>query len=130
MFVAKLKRLRKVDKINRLPDKYKISKNKIQTFDHHLCHAATAYYGWGKTDEDILVVTLDGGGDYGIAGSVNIGRNGELIRKDTISIEDTVASLYSKTTFMLGMVSLEHEYKLMGRLLTQIINVHLNWLKN
>jgi carbamoyltransferase len=42
----------------------------VNFYDHHYCHATTAYYtsGW----EEALVVTLDGGGD-GLSGSVYVG---------------------------------------------------------
>src|SRR5262249_43552573 len=27
----------------------------VHGLDHHMCHAASAYFGWGKMDEDVLV---------------------------------------------------------------------------
>lgn len=89
------------------------SREKIIHVDHHQCHAAGAYYGQGLMDEPILCMTCDGGGD-GICASVNIGENGVLRRIDTIPVEDSIAKLYALITYMMGLVPLEHEYKLMG----------------
>jgi carbamoyltransferase len=46
-------------------------------FDHHLCHAAAAYFGWGNMDDKILVLTCDGAGDCACA-TVSIGEHGTL----------------------------------------------------
>jgi carbamoyltransferase len=81
--------------------------------DHHLCHAASAYYGWGKLDGKVLVLTCDGAGDT-ICASVNVGENGQLTRIAQTDESHSIGALYSKITFLLGMVPLEHEYKLMG----------------
>jgi carbamoyltransferase len=81
--------------------------------DHHLCHAATAYFGWGNLDDDILVLTCDGAGD-GLSATVNIGRNGKIRRIVSVDESDSIGALYGKVTFLSGMVPLEHEYKLMG----------------
>jgi predicted NodU family carbamoyl transferase len=35
----------------------------LRCYEHHACHAATAYYGYGHLDEPVLVVTCDGNGD-------------------------------------------------------------------
>jgi carbamoyltransferase len=83
--------------------------------DHHLCHAGSAYYGspWWNTDEKILVLTLDGGGDR-LCATVNIGQSGEIERIAETSDSDSLGNIYSRTTFMLGFTPWEHEYKLMG----------------
>jgi carbamoyltransferase len=86
---------------------------KVRRFEHHACHAAGAYYGQGELKEDVLVMTCDGGGD-GICCSVNIGRGGRLERLATIPVEDSIAKLYALITCMMGLVPLEHEYKVMG----------------
>lgn len=87
--------------------------NKVKFVEHHMAHAAAAYYGWGKYDEPILVLTADGAGDE-LCASVNIGRDGKLERIASIGRSESLGSLYSSITFYLGMVPLEHEYKLMG----------------
>ena len=82
-------------------------------FDHHLCHAAAAYYGWGRMNEDILVLTCDGGGDC-VCATVNIGRKGSLSTIARTDESHSVGVFFAKITYLLGMVPLEHEYKVMG----------------
>jgi carbamoyltransferase len=81
--------------------------------DHHQCHAASAYFGWGRSNENILILTCDGAGD-GICASVNIGHKGEIKRLASVDQSHSIGRLYANVTYMLGMVPLEHEYKLMG----------------
>lgn len=82
-------------------------------FDHHLCHAAAAYFGWGRMADDILVLTCDGAGDCACA-TVNIGKNGTLRTIARIEESHSIGAFFGKITFLLGMVPLEHEYKVMG----------------
>lgn len=100
-------RLRDAQKIN-IPEK------KVVFIDHHLAHATAAYFGspWWKK-EDVLVITNDGAGD-GICATVSIGRNGKLERIFSIHEDESVAWYYGMITFVMGMVPLEHEYKVMG----------------
>ena len=82
--------------------------------DHHLTHAATAYYGLRQSpSEKYLVLTCDGDGD-GLCASVRVmgGGQNELVAKTTW--DSSLGALYSWTTFGMGFVPLEHEYKLMG----------------
>ena len=81
--------------------------------DHHLCHAAAAYYGCARYEEDILVLTNDGEGD-GLCATVSLGRQGRLERLASVPGTESIANLYAVTTYLLGMTPLEHEYKLMG----------------
>lgn len=86
---------------------------KLQVVDHHLAHAAAAYYGLGVYDQDVLILTNDGEGD-GLCATVNIGREGRIKRVGSVPRSESIGNLYAVVTFMLGMVPLEHEYKLMG----------------
>lgn len=90
-----------------------IPERRIDRLDHHLCHAAGAYYGLGEFNDPILCLTCDGGGD-GICASAWIGQGGRLDRVDSIPVDDSVAKLYALITFMLGLTPLDHEYKVMG----------------
>lgn len=82
-------------------------------FDHHLCHAAAAYFGWGRMEEDILVLTCDGAGDL-VCASVNIGNGGKLRTLAKTEESHSIGAFFGKITFLLGMCPLEHEYKVMG----------------
>jgi carbamoyltransferase len=92
-----------------------IPKEKALFIDHHLAHASAAYYGsfYDKQNEKVLVLTADGGGD-GLCSSVYVGENGFLRKIAETKEGNSIANVYSRTTFYLGMTPLEHEYKLMG----------------
>lgn len=85
----------------------------IDFVEHHEAHAASAYFGNGVYDEDILVFTNDGAGDR-ICATVNIGKNGKIKRLSETHENHSIGILYAMFTFLTGMVPLEHEYKLMG----------------
>ena len=85
----------------------------LRNYEHHLCHAATTYFGGGIGGEPTLVITCDGAGD-GLCATVSIGRNGELERLYSVHLSHSFGVLYAVVTYMMGMVPLEHEYKIMG----------------
>jgi carbamoyltransferase len=89
------------------------SADRVRFVDHHHAHAAAAYYGYGRYDEDVLVLTNDGAGD-GLCATVNVGRDGRLERIAEVPEAESIGNVYAVVTFLLGMVPLEHEYKLMG----------------
>ena len=80
--------------------------------EHHTAHAAAAYYGWGSKDT-VLVLTCDGFGD-GLCATVSIGEQGKLRRIASVAQDNSVGRLYAFITFLMGMMPLEHEYKIMG----------------
>jgi carbamoyltransferase len=90
-----------------------IPEDKIEIIEHHRAHAASAYYGLGVYDRDILILTNDGEGD-GLCATASIGREGKLRRIGAVARSESIGNLYAVVTFLLGMVPLEHEYKLMG----------------
>jgi carbamoyltransferase len=82
--------------------------------EHHTAHAAAAYHGSPWKQEPVLVMTCDGQGD-GSSASVRIGREGRLEEPlATVPTADSLGIVYATVTTLLGMVPLEHEYKLMG----------------
>lgn len=92
---------------------YGLDINKLIHVEHHLCHAASAYYGLAtNTEESYLIFTLDGGGDN-LRSTVSIGNKGNIERKSAGN-EYSVGNIYSAITHHLGFRSHEHEYKLMG----------------
>ncbi|MCG9910011.1 MAG: hypothetical protein MH137_01810 [Flavobacteriales bacterium] len=92
-----------------------IDLSKVNVFEHHQTHAATAYYmsGFYQKNEDTLVITLDGSGD-GLSGTVSVVKNGKWERLKEISSIDSLGIVYGRATQYLGMKPWEHEYKLMG----------------
>lgn len=85
----------------------------IRTFEHHECHAATAYYGQGERDAPVLLITVDGSGDE-LCSTVSLGRGNRIERLFSTDWSHSFGTMYGVVTYMMGMVPNEHEYKLMG----------------
>ena len=84
---------------------------RIYSIDHHLGHAASAYYFSGFNDS--LVVTWDGKGEEKSI-TVNIGRNGKLKKIRSWGILSSLGLVYSQITELLGFAPNDGEYKVMG----------------
>ncbi len=91
-----------------------LPRERLGAMDHHLCHAASAYYGspWAG-DGKVLVLTLDGAGD-GLCATVSVGEAGRLRTLARTDSGHSLGDLYARVTREMGMKPLEHEYKLMG----------------
>jgi carbamoyltransferase len=83
----------------------------VKFYDHHFCHATSAYYH--SNFERALVVTLDGGGD-GRSGSVYVGENGCLTPLTSIDSYDSLGNFYSYVTALCGFKAEKHEGKVTG----------------
>jgi carbamoyltransferase len=85
---------------------------KVAPVDHHTAHASAAYYGSGWPGK-VLILTCDGSGDR-LSATVSIGENGRMERIASIADNDSIGRLYAMVTYYMGMMPLEHEYKVMG----------------
>ena len=85
--------------------------DRVKHVNHHLAHAATAYFcsGW----EECLVLVVDGMGEAQSA-SVYHARQGKLEKLCEISAKDSIGILYSVVTLHLGFDFNADEYKIMG----------------
>jgi len=83
----------------------------VVSYEHHLCHAASAAYLSGKGDG--LVVTLDGAGD-GLCATANLFESGHLRRLSGASDLISPGRFYSEITGFLGYKRLRHEGKITG----------------
>jgi len=79
--------------------------------EHHVAHAASAYYASGF--KEALVITLDGAGD-GLSGSVSIGESGELRRIAMFDASASLGLLYGAATLACDLRYSEDEGKLMS----------------
>ncbi len=79
--------------------------------EHHVAHAAAAYYASGF--KEALVITLDGAGD-GLCGSVSVGDNGELKRINSFKAGNSIGIFYGAATMACDMRYSEDEGKLMS----------------
>lgn len=82
--------------------------SKIISFDHHLCHAASAFYASGL--DRALTLTLDERGDNR-AGLVATCNSGELTEIGSISLPHSPAWLFSQITRLLGFSPHQDEHK-------------------
>lgn len=94
---------------NRL-SKLGINKNPVFV-EHHLAHAASAYYASGF--REALVVTLDGAGD-GLSGTVSIADGGRLTRLNEFRASASLGLLYGAATLACDLRYSEDEGKLMS----------------
>lgn len=90
---------------------FKSPEKKTFFFDHHHCHAATAYYP--STEQRALIITQDGRGDR-LSGSVWEARSNSMECLIEQKSEDSVAQLYALVTSFLGFTPLRHEGKITG----------------
>ena len=80
-------------------------------WDHHLAHAASAFYCSGF--ERSLVVVADGSAEKACT-SIYLGEGGRLSRIDSIDLPHSLGFLYSFVTGHLGFEPFGDEYKVMG----------------
>ena len=91
-----------------------VSASIVRPVDHHLCHAAAAYYASPFAGKEALVLTNDNAGD-GLCASVNHATcEGVRRLSASRSAHGSLGSFYSLVTVFLGMRQLEHEHKVMG----------------
>lgn len=77
-------------------------------FDHHLCHAISAFYASGFDRALILTSDEEGGGQSGV---IAVGEAGATRVLQSIPCHDSLAWLYSQVTELLGFLPHEHEHK-------------------
>jgi carbamoyltransferase len=84
---------------------------KLKRVEHHLSHAANAYYTSGF--DQALIVTLDGYGS-GLAGSISTGRDGKIERIHGLEYPHSLGTFYETVTSALGFTPSRHEGKIVG----------------
>jgi carbamoyltransferase len=85
--------------------------NKIFFSEHHLSHAASAFYP--SPFDEAVVLCLDAVGEWNTT-SVFYGKNNSLKKIKEINFPDSIGLLYSAFTYFLGFKVNSGEYKLMG----------------
>lgn len=97
--------------INEELDRQGFSNSIIEFFDHHTCHAASAFFS--SPFEEALVLTQDGKGD-GSSGTVFKGDNNGLTELARQSHENSIGQIYAEVTRYLGFRPNRHEGKVTG----------------
>ena len=92
-------------------DKNFIDENKLFFSEHHLSHAASAFYP--SPFNEAIVLTSDGVGEWATT-TVAIGNGKDLEIKKEIHFPHSLGLLYSAFTYYTGFKVNSGEYKLMG----------------
>src|SRR5579864_1268448 len=77
-------------------------------FDHHLCHAASAFYS-SPFDRALILICDEHGG--GRTGMLVIGEGEQIRVERTMSFPNSLAWVYSQVTELIGYRPHEHEHK-------------------
>ena len=92
-------------------DKNYKSDNNIFFSDHHLSHAASAFFP--SPFEESVILTADGVGEWATT-TLAVGKSNNLEIKKEIHFPHSLGLLYSAFTYYLGFKVNSGEYKLMG----------------
>lgn len=92
-------------------ESYDKGKLKMLFTEHHLSHAASAFYP--SNFEDAAILTIDGVGEWCTA-SIGIGKGNSIELVKEMNFPHSVGLLYSAFTYYLGFKVNSGEYKLMG----------------
>ena len=84
---------------------------KIKFSEHHLSHAASAFFS--SPYDEAIILTLDGVGEWATT-TVSIGKNNKINIIKEIHFPHSLGLLYSAFTYFLGFKVNSGEYKLMG----------------
>tara|TARA_B110001452_G_scaffold10514_2_gene8843 strand:+ start:122 stop:1960 length:1839 start_codon:yes stop_codon:yes gene_type:complete len=99
-----------LDKLKEHDDKFS-GESKIFFSDHHLSHAASAFFP--SPFEEAIVLTADGVGEWATT-TVALGNRNNLEIKKEIHFPHSLGLLYSAFTYYIGFKVNSGEYKLMG----------------
>jgi carbamoyltransferase len=95
--------------LKKIDSNYK--KKKIKFIEHHLSHAASAFYS--SPFDESLILTLDGVGESTTT-SISIGKKNKIKIVERIEFPHSIGLLYSSFTYYLGFKVNSGEYKVMG----------------
>jgi len=84
---------------------------KINFSEHHLSHAASAFFS--SPYEEAVILTLDGVGEWATT-TISIGKNNKINILKEIHFPHSLGLLYSAFTYFLGFKVNSGEYKVMG----------------
>ncbi len=91
---------------------FDLSRTRIETVEHHLAHASSAYHLSGFT-EKTAIIGFDGKGEYATT-FFGVGENGKITKIKEFFDPDSLGGLYGAMTQYLGFEMLDGEFKVMG----------------
>ena len=97
--------------LNQLRELERLLGNRLQltSFEHHLCHAASAFYTSGF--DRSLIITLDENGDMW-SGLISTGEGQNISPLESLHFPNSLGWFYSRVTELLGLRSHRDEHKL------------------
>jgi len=98
------------ENLNDIDDNFK-NIEKIKFSEHHMSHAASAFFP--SPFEEAIVLTLDGVGEWATT-TVGLGKKNKIEIKKEIHFPNSIGLLYSAFTYYLGFKVNSGEYKVMG----------------
>jgi len=96
---------------NLIKTKVGVDENKILFSEHHLSHAASAFYA--SPFEEAAILTVDGVGEWTTA-AMGLGKNTDIKLFKEMKFPHSLGLLYSTFTAFLGFKVNNGEYKVMG----------------
>ena len=99
------------NKLKKHDENYDKTKENIYFSDHHLSHAASAFYP--SPFKEAVIITADGVGEWATT-TVAVGSENNLEIKKEIHFPHSLGLLYSAFTYFTGFKVNSGEYKLMG----------------
>ncbi len=96
---------------NRIVEELGVPASKVLFSEHHLSHAASAFFC--SPFEEAAILTVDGVGEWATT-SIAAGRGNDIHLIDEIRFPHSLGLLYSAFTGFLGFEVNEGEYKVMG----------------
>lgn len=97
--------------LDRIAQQLGVSRGIVVHGDHHLSHAASAYFT--SPHEDAAVLTIDGVGEWTTT-SLHHGQLTSLTHLESLAFPHSIGLLYAAITAFLGFEVNEGEYKVMG----------------
>jgi carbamoyltransferase len=99
-----------IQSLKKIDNNFDLQK-KIKFSEHHLSHAASAFYP--SPFEEAIILTLDGVGEWATT-TVGIGKGNNIKILEEIKFPHSLGLLYSSFTYYLGFKVNSGEYKVMG----------------
>lgn len=96
---------------NEIQKELMVKKKKIIMYDHHLSHAASAFYP--SPFQKAAIITIDGVGEWATT-TYGVGNKNKIELLKQMNFPDSIGLLYSAFTYYLGFKINFDEYKVMG----------------
>jgi len=97
--------------LSKIDNKFRLNSDKLLFCEHHLSHAASAFFP--SPFKEAAILCIDGVGEYTTT-SLSYGNENEILSICDIHFPDSLGLFYSAITYFLGFEVNKDEYKVMG----------------